>query len=64
MSREFRVWLDSGANAFSKREEIVSLGDIGISSEQWDAMSEDERDEVMRDIAFERSDWGYSEIEG
>jgi len=63
MSRKFKVFLDSGANINSTYRTEVELDDIGVSSEEWDAMSDDEKDEVMRPIAFDRSDWGYSEVE-
>jgi hypothetical protein len=61
MSRKFKVWLDSGANNQSKYETKTDLDNLGISSEAWDKMSEKEKDEAMREIAFEASDWGYSE---
>lgn len=60
---KFKVWLDSGANIHSCREAVVSLDSLGISRESWIAMSDEEREDVMRDVAFEQSDWGYSEIE-
>lgn len=59
---KFKVWLDSGANIHSRRETTISLDDIGISDEEWNDMEESDRDEVMRDVAFERLDWGYCEI--
>lgn len=61
--RKFKVWLDSGANHCSCYEEVVKLSDLGLTSEEWDKMEEGEREALMRDIAFERSDWGYAEIE-
>jgi len=60
---KFKVWLDSGANIHSRRETTISLDDIGISDDEWNQMTEADRDEVMRDVAFERSDWGYVETE-
>lgn len=63
MTKKFRVWLDSGANIHSCREIYISLTDLGYTDEYWDSMDEATRDEVMRDIAFERMDWGYAEEE-
>lgn len=63
MSKKFKVWLDSGANHDSCREEVVSLADLGISDAEWAAMSEDDRETAMRQVAFERSDWGFTEID-
>ena len=61
MSRKFKYWLDSGANRNSCRKEWVTLDEIGIPSEEFDAMSEDEKDDVFREYAFERADWGWIE---
>ena len=63
MSKKFKVWLDSGANHDSRREEVVSLDDLGISDTEWAEMSEDDRDAAMREVAFDRSDWGFTEID-
>lgn len=63
MAKKFKVWLDSGANHDSCLEQVVSLDDLGISDEKWCSMSEDEREKEMREVAFERSDWGFTEIE-
>ena len=64
MTRKFKVWLDSGANIHSCRKQTIELSDIGITDAEWDEMSDDAKDEVMREFAFDQSDWGYSEIEG
>ena len=61
--KKFEVWMDSGANIHSKYKTTVSLDDLGISDEEWQEMTDEQRDVVMRDVAFERSDWGYREIE-
>lgn len=64
MGRKFKVWLDSGANAFSCYEQKIDLEeDLGFSSEEWDALSEKEKDEAMKEVAWERMDWGYAEEE-
>ncbi|MFI4031763.1 DUF7167 family protein [Klebsiella quasipneumoniae] len=62
MGRKFKVFLDSGANIHSKYETEVDLDDFGLSSEEWDEMSDPEKDEVMKDVAWERMEWGYEEI--
>jgi hypothetical protein len=60
---KMRVWCDSGANAHSKREEIVDLSDLGVSDEKWAEMSEEEREATMKEVAFAELDWGYAKIE-
>ncbi|WP_312387632.1 DUF7167 family protein [Atlantibacter hermannii] len=62
MGRKFKVFLDSGANIHSKYETEADLDDFGIESDEWDEMSEEEQQEVMREVAFERADWGWKEI--
>lgn len=64
MSKTFEIWLDSGANIHSCYKQEISLEELGMTDEEWDAMSDEERDEMMREIAFDRSDWGYREIDG
>jgi hypothetical protein len=54
----FQVWLDSGANIYSRREDTVE-----VDEDEWLAMTEDEQEIYMRDCAFERSDWGYSQVD-
>ncbi|MGQ7180199.1 DUF7167 family protein, partial [Escherichia coli] len=41
---------------------VVTLGDLGLSENEWDEMDQDEKDENMRDVAFETLDWGWKEI--
>ncbi len=60
-TRKFKVWLDSGAAHDSRYETTVTLEEIGIASYEWDVMSDESKDETMRNVAFENSDWGYLE---
>jgi len=62
MAKKFKVWMDSGANNDSCKEQVVSLEDIGINDAQWAAMTDEEKEAEMREIAFEHSDWGFTEI--
>lgn len=62
MTRKFEVWLDSGANHASCKKEVLTLDDIGLSEDEWNSMNDEERDENMRDIAFETLEWGWKEI--
>lgn len=59
--RKFTVWLDSGANVHSCRTTEVTLDDLGLTSEEWDKMADDQKDEEMKEIAFDRADWGWRE---
>lgn len=62
MSKKIKYWCDSGANIHSCRKGTITLDELGLTDEEWNAMGDDARDEVMRDIALDRLDWGY-EIE-
>ncbi|MDM3290215.1 hypothetical protein OGW02_11255 [Citrobacter sp. Ce105] len=62
MTRKFKVLLDSGANCKSARVTEITLDDIGIEESEWDSMPEKEKDEVMKDIAFETLEWYWEEI--
>jgi len=62
MGRKFKVWLDSGANIHSSYEQVVTLDDLGYTDEEWDQLSDDERENEMRELAWERADWGYHEV--
>ena len=61
MSKVFEVWLDSGANFQSCRTIKVSLEELGYTDEEWDDLSTVEKEEIMREVAFERADWGWAD---
>lgn len=63
MSKKIKYWCDSGANIHSCRKGETSLDELGLTEDEWNAMSDDERDDMMREIACERLDWGYA-LEG
>lgn len=62
MSKVFKVWLDSGANCKSCRAINVSLEELGYTDEEWEDMSEVDQEEIMREIAFEQAEWGWTEV--
>ncbi|EEA3335280.1 hypothetical protein GI099_05455 [Salmonella enterica] len=45
------------------KQEIDIEEDLGISDDEWDSYSEEAKDEIMRDVAWEKMDWGFEEIE-
>lgn len=59
--RKIKFWLNSGANIHSCRTVIMTFDEIGIDADVWDDMSDDEKEEAAREIAFERADWGWAE---
>ena len=48
------TWVDSGANHQSSYKSSFE-----IESDEWAAMSDDEKDEYAKDVAWERVDWGW-----
>ena len=59
MSVKIKYWCDSGANIHSCRTGTTTFEELGVTKDEWDEMSSDEKEEIMRDIAFDRLDWGY-----
>ena len=60
---KIKVYIDSGANIHSRRTEIVTPEEIGTTEEEWKAMSEEEKEELAKPIAFDRLDWGWEDID-
>jgi hypothetical protein len=52
----------SGANVHSCRKEVVDLDDLGISEEEWEAMTDEQQSQIMYDVAFGQADWGFTEV--
>ncbi len=61
MSRRITFYVDSGANIHSMHKVTYSLEELGYSEEAWDNLSEEQKEEIAREIAFERLEWGYYE---
>ena len=60
MSKKIKYWCNSGANIHSCRKGTTTLDELGLTEEEWHAMSDEDRDNLMRDIALDRLDWGYA----
>lgn len=60
MSKKIKYWCNSGANIHSCRKGTTTLDELGLTEEEWHAMSDEDRENLMRDIALDRLDWGYS----
>lgn len=59
---KFKVWLNSGANIHSEYSVEVTTEELGLTESEWDELSEDEKEETMKEIAFERAEWGFKII--
>jgi hypothetical protein len=51
---KIKAWLDSGANIHS-----CYRTEFEIDKAEWDAMSEEEKEEEAKDHAWGRMDWGW-----
>lgn len=61
---KIRVWCDSGANIHSRYEATIDLEhETGISPEDWAEMSEEAKEEEMKEIAWRNLEWGFEEVE-
>jgi hypothetical protein len=58
-----KYWCDSGANIHSCNEGYVTLEELGLTREEWEAMSDKEKDVMMYDYAHNSYEWGYAEEE-
>lgn len=64
MAKLIRLWVDSGANIYSKCSETMSVEDLGYTDEEWDAMTEDQKYKVAETWAWENGlEIGYRELE-
>lgn len=61
---KIEVWCNNGANIHSERsEEIDTEKDWGISDEEWNEMSENERYKCVEEWAYQRLEIGYRSVE-
>lgn len=58
---KFKVWLDSGANIHSRYEQEIEIDDM--SEEEFNSMSDEEKDEMFKEYAWSRMDWGWVQVE-
>ena len=63
MSKIIQWWCDSGANIHSCLNDEISTEDMGLTDEEWDSMPEEDKVDMMREIALDRLDWGFKEKE-
>lgn len=59
---KIRIWCDSGANAHSKWEETFELSDFNLTEEDLKDMTDEDKEEFFREIAFSKLDWGFEEL--
>lgn len=57
---KFRVWCDSGANHASCREDIE---EIDMTEAEFEEMTADEKEEMFREIALDRLEWGWERVD-
>ena len=57
---KIKYWCDSGANIHSCLKGQVDLyEEEGISDEEWEEMPYEAKEEIMKDYAFAKLDWGW-----
>jgi hypothetical protein len=61
---KIRLYCDSGANIHSSRQEVIDLKkDWNIGPEEWAEMSDSEKEEIVKDWAYERLEIGWEPVE-
>lgn len=63
MARKITFFLDSGANTRSMYKKTFTLDELNLTDEEWDEMSESDKYELAKEIAWDRMDWGFYEEE-
>lgn len=57
---KIKFWCNSGANVYSKREEVLDVEkDLGYTEEEWNAMSDIQKYNEAERWAWERLEIGY-----
>ncbi len=59
---KIEFYCNSGANAFSCRKEVFTIDDLGMSEQQWDALSDDEKYAQAEEWANDRLEIGWKEL--
>lgn len=59
---KIEFFCNSGANINSCRREVVDIGDWGVSDEEWDGLTENQKFEMAQEWANDRLEIGYKEI--
>lgn len=63
MSRTITFYLDSGANIHSCNKQTFTLEELHMTEEEWDSMSEEEKESLAKEISWEKMEWGWYENE-
>jgi hypothetical protein len=61
---KYKVWLDSGANIKSCREQEITVEELGYSDEEWNEKSNQDQEDELKQVAFDHADWGFQLIKG
>ena len=56
-----KFYCNSGANAVSTRVEIVDIEDYGYTDNEWHALTDDQKYEIVEEWAWERLEIGFKE---
>jgi hypothetical protein len=59
---KLKFWCDNNANIHSERSETFELEEFGYTEDEWNAMSEEEKQKHAEDWAMERFDFGFEEL--
>lgn len=58
-----QYYCDSGANIHSARKETFDTEtDLGFTDEEWNEISDDDKDDMVKEWAYERLEYGFKEI--
>ena len=55
-----KVWCDSGANIHSCKESTYDIEDLGLTEEELNEMSDEEKETFFKEIALDNFEWGFT----
>lgn len=64
MTIKIKYWCDSGANIDSCYRDETTAKEQGFTDDEWQKLTEEEKEEVVKELALERLDWGWTEEKG
>jgi hypothetical protein len=61
---KIKLYCDSGANIHSERSEVIDLEkDWGITDEEWESMSDQEKEKLCNEWAYNRLEIGWTPVD-
>jgi uncharacterized metal-binding protein len=60
---KIKFWCDNNANVHSKKTVTFTLQQLGYTKEDWNDMTDEEKNKAVYEWAMDNFDYGYEEVE-